>query len=161
MELTRIHPNHAKKFIKLDDDFRDNPPRHYTLTPSTHPQYPASSGWDDITYYTGRAVDMYSNREGEGDSWVYILSNPSIPHQLKIGSTSKSIDVRATQISRSTGVPTEFVVEFGFKCFNAEAAEREIHKVLKDCRVSMDREFFRVSLQEAKGIVEKIGKKYL
>lgn len=161
MKLTRISKSEAKNFIQLKEDFTDNPPKYFTLTPSNDPKYPGSVGWEDVTYYTGRKVDLYANREGDGDSWVYILSNPSIPNQLKIGSTQKNPDIRAKQLSRGTGVPTEFRVEFAFKCFNAESCEKEIHKVLKDCRVNKDREFFLVSLQEAQDIVKKIGKKYL
>jgi len=161
MKLTRISKSEAKNFIPLKEDFTDNPPKYFTLTPSNDPKYPGSVGWEDVTYYTGRKVDLYANREGDGDSWVYILSNPSIPNQLKIGSTQKNPDIRAKQLSRGTGVPTEFRVEFAFKCFNAESCEKEIHKVLKDCRVNKDREFFLVSLQEAQDIVKKIGKKYL
>jgi hypothetical protein len=159
--IKRIDPHEAQNYIPLKEDFASNPPKYFTLTPSQDPQYPGSDGWEEVTYYTGRKLDLYSNREGDGDSWVYVLSNPSIPNQLKIGSTQKNPDVRAKQLSRGTGVPTGFVVEFAFKCFNAEAAEKEIHKVLGDCRVSKDREFFMVSIQEAEDIVRKVGKKYL
>lgn len=161
MELTRITQNEAQNFIPLKEDFKDNPPKYFTLTPSQDPNYPGSDGWEDVTYYTGRKVDMYANREGEGDSWVYVLSNPSIPNQLKIGSTQKDPDTRSKQLSRGTGVPTPFNVEFAFKCFNAESCEKEVHKVLKDCRVSKDREFFIISLNEAEDVIRKIGKKYL
>jgi len=156
--LTRITLDEAQNFVPTTEDFSDNPPLYYTLSPSTDPNYP---GWEDVTYYTGRKLNLYTNREGDGDSWVYVLSNPSIPGQLKIGSTQKEPDVRAKQLSRGTGVPTGFVVEFSFKCFNAMAAEREIHNVLKEFRVSKDREFFMVNLQEAKDVIKRIGKKYL
>jgi hypothetical protein len=161
MKLTRITQTEAQNFIPLKDDFMEASPRYFTLTPSTDPNYPGSDGWEDVTYYTGRKVDLYANREGDGDSWVYVLSNPSIPNQFKIGSTHKDPDTRSKQLSRGTGVPTPFKVEFAFKCFNAETAEREIHKALIDCRVSKDREFFMLSLQEAKDVIRKIGKKYL
>lgn len=159
--VIRITPEESKNYVPLKDDFADNPPKYFTLTPSKDDIYPASDGWEEVIYYTGRKIDLYRNREGDGDSWVYVLSNKSIPDQLKIGSTHKNPDKRAKQLSRGTGVPTEFKVEYAFKCFNAESAEKEIHKVLCDYRVNKDREFFAISLNEAKDIIKKIGQKYL
>jgi len=159
--LIRLTPTESKSFVPLKDDFKDHPPRYFTLTPSQDANFPASEGWEDITYYTGRKINMYSNREGDGDSWVYVLSNESIPGQLKIGSTQKDPDTRAKQLSRGTGIPTQFKVEFAFKCFNAESAEKEVHKVLSDARISKDREFFAITLNEAQEVIKKIGKKYL
>ena len=48
-----------------------------------------------------------------------------------------------------------FTLEFAFRCFNAERLEREIHKDLKGARVAKDREFFAVSLNEAKEVIEQ------
>ena len=73
MKLNRLTVEESKSFVPLKDDFQDNPPRYFTLTPSIDAIYPASDGWEDITYYTGRNVDLYSNRKGDGDSWVYVL----------------------------------------------------------------------------------------
>ena len=38
--------------------------------------------------------------------------------------------------------------------------ENEIHEALKEYRISNQREFFRVDLEEAKNIITLIGKKY-
>ena len=38
--------------------------------------------------------------------------------------------------------------------------EREVHKALDYCRVSSDREHFRINLEEAKEIITRIGKLY-
>lgn len=89
------------------------------------------------------------------------MSNPSFkPNQYKIGYTDNTPDVRAKQLSRGTGVPQPFVVEFGFYCFNAKSAEGEIHRALGDCRINDDREFFLINLQDAKDIVENICSRY-
>ena len=64
-------------------------------------------------------------------------------------------------MSRSTSVATPFTLEFAFRCFNAERLEREIHKDLKGARVAKDREFFAVSLNEAKEVIEDLGQKYI
>ena len=80
--------------------------------------------------------------------------------QYKIGYNDNTPNVRAKQLSRGTGIPQSFIVEFGYYCFNAKSAEGEIHNSLRDCRINADREFFLINLQEAKDIVEKICKRY-
>jgi hypothetical protein len=161
MPIKQITIEESTSYVPFDKDFENNDPQYFTISPSTDPNYPGEQGWEDVRYFTKEDKSVYSNRDGEGDSWVYVLSNPSIPGQLKIGSTSKSPEERAAQISRGSGVPTDFKVEFAFWCFNALACEREIHKLLKDSRVSKQREFFIVTLHEATEAVKEIGKRYV
>ena len=98
----------------------------------------------------------------DGDSWVYVLSNESQPGMYKIGYTShEDVDKRVKQLSRSTSVATPFKLEWAFRCFNAERLEGEVHQALKGHRISKDREFFAISLNEAKETVEDLGQKYI
>ena len=130
---------------------------YFTLTPSKR-----GKGWEDVTYYLPRRKRMYEGRKGEGDSWVYILSNESQPGMYKIGYTShEDVDKRVKQLSRSTSVATPFKLEWAFRCFNAERLEGEVHQALKGHRISKDREFFAISLNEAKETVEDLGQKYI
>lgn len=154
--MKRITVEQAKSFVPHDEDLTNSEKVFFTLTPD-----PLEEGWDVITYYTARKEKVYENRGGDGDSWVYVLTNKSMPNLLKIGSTTKEPDERAKQVSRGTGVPTNFMVEYAFKCFNAESLEREIHKYLKPHRVSNDREFFQITLDEVEKTIELLGQRYL
>jgi hypothetical protein len=58
-------------------------------------------------------------------------------------------------------VPVKFSVEFAFRCFNAHALENEIHKYLAAYRVNNDREFFQITVEEAKEAIQKLGQRYL
>ena len=78
----------------------------------------------------------------------------------KIGYTSKTVETRALQISRGSGVPTPFNIEYRYKCYKGERIEREVHKFFKKQRVNNDREFFSVNLEEAKDTIRVIGSKY-
>ena len=82
----------AKEYISCKDDFTsddiDNA-EYFTLTPSLK-----GEGWEDVTYFTKRPTTMYANRDGDFDSWVYIMSNPSSPGYYKIGYTKKSPEER-------------------------------------------------------------------
>jgi hypothetical protein len=83
--LKRIDPKEAEQYISIKEDYTGSgleEATFFTLTPSTSKKYLASEGWEDVTYYTPRKKNMFVER-GDGDQWVYILSNPTTPSLLK------------------------------------------------------------------------------
>ena len=151
--LKRITQEEAGNYIPLTEDLTNQEPSYFTIIPE-------HNGWEKVIYYTNRRKDMYQNM-GKGDSWIYVLSNASMPGAVKIGYTKSTPDERAKQLSSSTGVASPFVVEHAFRCFNAEALEGELHKFFDSYRISNNREFFRLSLKEVKKAVENLGQRYL
>ena len=155
--MERISIENAREFIACEDDYTregfENA-KYFTLTPS-------KDGWDDVTYYTARKSTLYSNRGGEYDSWVYVLSNAIQPGIYKVGYTNKHPEERAKQISNVTGVALPYDVEFAFHCYNGEMLEGEVHKKLNGYRVNNQREFFQLPLDEIKISIEKLGERYL
>jgi hypothetical protein len=92
--IKRIPQELAHTYIPVSEDFTGSEPTFYTLTiNSDDPE------WDDVTYYTSRRINLYENREGDGDSWIYVLSNKNMPNLFKIGFTTKTPDKRAQQLS--------------------------------------------------------------
>ena len=157
--MERITAKAAEQFVPLKNDIKSDlsDAANFTLTPSDR-----GEDWEDVTYYLPRRKRMYEGRKGDGDSWVYVLSNESQPGMYKIGYTShEDVDKRVKQLSRSTSVATPFKLEWAFRCFNAERLEGEVHQALKGQRISKDREFFAISLNEAKETVEDLGQKYI
>jgi hypothetical protein len=157
MSVTRITTEEAKKYIPLKENYGNTEvenAKYFTLTPSK-----TREGWEDVTYYTEKKYGLYSDK-GEGDQWVYVLSNPTTPGLLKIGYTKKLPEERARQISAATGVALPYKVEWAYKCFNGETVEREVHHKLKSQRVNNSKEFFQINLEEAKEIINLIGNKY-
>ena len=155
--MERITIEEAQNYIACNDDFTSNGienAQYFTLTPT-------EDGWEDVTYYTARSSAMYSNRNGDYDSWVHIMSNPTMPGYYKIGYTKKNPDERAKQISNATGVIVPMEVEWAFHCYNGFALEQECHHKLEKYRVSNNREFFQMSLEEAKSTVEELGERYI
>ena len=156
--MERLTKKGAKGFIPLRDNYGNTEleyAKYFTLTPSTK-----GDGWEDVTYYTEKKYGLYAD-QGEGDQWVYVLSNPSLPKEyLKIGYTKLKPEERAIQISSATGVPTPYKVEWAYKCFNGEIVERMTHQKLKAFRVNNRKEFFHISLEEAKDSIILIGNKF-
>ena len=157
--MIRIDDKKAEELIACREDFTSDGIEnavYFTLTPSSK-----GDGWEDVTYYTARNSAMYTNRDGDFDSWVYIMSNPTMPGYYKIGYTKKNPDERAKQISNATGVIVPMEVEWAFHCYNGFALEQECHRKLEKYRVSNNREFFQMSLEEAKSTVKKLGERYI
>ena len=152
--MERITVQEAEQYIPLKENYSDqslDSAAYYTLSPS-----PQGEGWESVTYYTARKRGIY-NKQGEGDQWVYVLENDSQPGLLKIGYTKLTPDERAKQISNATGVPLPYKVAWAYRCFNGELLEGEVHHALKKYRVNNQREFFQISLEEAKQTISNIG----
>jgi len=156
--MKRITEHESKTFIPLKENYGNTGIENaafFTITPSER-----GEEWEDVTYYTEKKYGLYAD-QGEGDQWVYVLSNPSLPKEyLKIGYTKLSPEERAIQISSATGVPTPYKVEWAYKCFNGEIVERMTHEKLKAFRVNNRKEFFHISLEEAKDNIILIGNKF-
>jgi hypothetical protein len=79
--------------------------------------------------------------------YVYVLSNPSMPGLRKIGETSKDPKGRAAELSKDTGVPIPFVLEYEAHVENPRRYEQSVHKRLQKKRYG--KEFFKCSFEEA------------
>jgi len=89
------------------------------------------------------------------NGWVYILSNASLPGMVKIGMTTTNPETRAAELSRSTSIPTPFVVESSFFSRCPSSDERLIHQILSSRRVNDRREFFRCTPKEAEELIRE------
>ena len=155
--MEKLTVEQAKMFIPLKENYGNTEVEHasyFTLSPSK-----MGDGWEDVTYYTAKKKGIY-NKKGEGDQWVYILKNQTLPGLLKIGYTKLTPDQRAKQISNATGVPLPYEVAWAFRCFNGELLEGEVHHALKKYRVNNQREFFQIGLEEAKETIKLIGNNF-
>lgn len=88
---------------------------------------------------------------------VYIVRSPG--HQLnlyKIGLTRRNADVRAGELSRSTGVPLPFGVLASWEVGDCAAVERESHTRLEAMRVNPNREFFHGKLQDIIAVLTQV-----
>ena len=109
MGVKRISIEEAQQFIKVSDDYTGAEPVYFTLTPSIGTQYPASDGWESVTYYTNRSRTLQYTPNSD-KQYVYVLTNESMPGLCKIGFTKNMPDKRAKQINAATGVAQDFTV---------------------------------------------------
>lgn len=92
--------------------------------------------------------------------YLYILSNPSYTGQVKIGKTERHPNDRRKELSAATGVPTPFEVRHWAYFNDCDLAETKIHEVLAKHgkRISGNKEFFRLSVEDASEIMDKLEK---
>jgi hypothetical protein len=86
---------------------------------------------------------------------VYVLSNKAMPGLLKIGYTMNTVEGRVKELSSSTGVPSEFIIEYQVECRDAASVEALVHESLINSRHNNSREFFSISLEDAVSEIRK------
>jgi hypothetical protein len=92
--------------------------------------------------------------------YVYIMTNHCYPNLIKIGQTIKKPDVRANELSKSTGVIGEFVVEWFAEVPNRKFGEILGHNLFK--KKQFQKEFFNLEVDVAiTGLKEVIEKNFL
>lgn len=85
--------------------------------------------------------------------YLYAMFTPCQPNIVKIGVTN-NIDRRRRELSRPTAVPLPYEVIHYRRCFNAEHLEHLIHHSLRGKRVNPNREFFYITHEEARMIID-------
>lgn len=90
-------------------------------------------------------------------SFVYLLTNKSMPGLVKVGMTARHPSDRATEL-HSTGVPTPFEVAaiWEVRPDDMKKYEKKAHKGLEKFRVSSNREFFQIEPKQAIAILSEI-----
>lgn len=87
--------------------------------------------------------------------YLYILSNGSIPNAYKVGCSREDPNLRARQLSASSGIPSPFTVVYSRYVVYPFAVESAIHGALDDYRVHDAREFFAAPLRHIIELVEQ------
>lgn len=83
---------------------------------------------------------------------VYILTNECMPDTIKIGIT-ENLEQRMKQLD-NTSVALPFECYYAVKVNDAAVIERKMHQGLDDYRVRNNREFFNISPEQAKSLLE-------
>jgi uncharacterized protein YoxC len=97
-------------------------------------------------------IKMMTDNESD---YNYCLTNISMPGLVKWGFTGDH-PIRRAEDLFTTGVPTPFKIEFVVNLSKGYGRdfEKTIHERLSHCRVNQSREFFKISAEEVKNIVE-------
>jgi len=89
------------------------------------------------------------------------MVNPAFTGYVKIGKTTKDPDIRAREVSSSTGVPAPYAVAWDAFVSDCHHVERLVHRRLAHARARNDREFFAIPLREAVSVLAEVVTPYL
>jgi hypothetical protein len=92
--------------------------------------------------------------------YVYILINPEMQGLVKIGKTSRDPQLRASELSHSTGIPRDFILVYQLEVTDCTIVERLIHERLELHRLP-GKEFFRISTHQAIQLLMTVADKYV
>jgi hypothetical protein len=84
---------------------------------------------------------------------VYVLTNVEMPGLVKIGITHGDVSDRVKQLDNPS-VPVPFECFYAAEVSDATKVEHAIHEAFDDHRVRKTREFFRLSPDKPKAIIE-------
>ena len=102
-----------------------------------------------------------SEPDGSAPGYIYIMRSPlHTKNVFKVGTTQRNTDIRAAELSRSTGVPGRLYVMHEWAVGDCFSVERQIHENLAQFRVDPRREFFEAPLKLILSEVEKVIKEY-
>lgn len=89
--------------------------------------------------------------------YIYIMRNASHDKDIfKVGLTRRNSDIRATEVTKGTGVPDKFLVAEDWQVKDCVVAERIIHEKLDGYRINEKREFFKAPYKIIRATVEEV-----
>ena len=84
---------------------------------------------------------------------VYILTNEAMPGIIKIGWTDKNVEERMKELDK-TSTPVPFTCYFAKRVEEPTFVESKLHEAFDEFRIRDNREFFRMSPDQAKAALE-------
>ena len=91
------------------------------------------------------------------NEYVYVLTNPSSPHIVKIGMTTRTPEERVKEINSATGVIEEWELHWYIQCGQSMDLEKSVHEYLGEFRVRDNREGFKCTPTQAIAAIQKIN----
>lgn len=88
---------------------------------------------------------------------IYIMRSPSHAADVyKVGVTTRTVDARKDELTRSTAAPLPFEILASWNVGDAKSIERVVHARLGPYRLNPRREFFRMPLSDVVKVVETV-----
>lgn len=89
--------------------------------------------------------------------YIYIASNKGFKKDLlKIGISNIHPEIRLKSLSQQTAAPAKFDLEFFSKTNKPYLIETRVHSLLKKYRLSLNREFFLIKLDDAINLIKYV-----
>lgn len=130
-----------------------NPERMYVngkYVPKDHPLYKAGR----FKTFEGAAFSALSGYEKSSEGYVYVITNPCWKGWIKVGMAIDAED-RCKQYQTSSPF-RDYALRFKKYFDDRRSAEQQAHKKIKNICKDNNGEWFKVSISEAKEIIQSI-----
>jgi len=108
----------------------------------------------------GSFTNRTSIPKGPNHGFIYVMRNPQYERNIfKIGLTQRTSDIRANDLSRTSGMIDYFAVMQDWEVADCVLAEKEIHSKLASVRVTDRREFFKAPYKEIFSVIHEVVEK--
>lgn len=109
------------------------------------------------SHIRGSFTDRVAIPKGPNYGFIYVMRNPQYERNIfKIGLTQRTPDIRAKDLSRTSGVIDYFAVMQDWEVADCVLAEKEIHTRLSSVRVTDRREFFKAPYKEIFSVIHEV-----
>ena len=132
---------------------KHNPDRMYVngkYVPKNHPLYKAGR----FKTFEGAAFSALSGYEKSSEGYVYVITNPCWKGWVKVGMAIDAED-RCKQYQTSSPF-RDYALRFKKYFDDRRSAEQQAHKKIKNICKDNNGEWFKVSISEAKEIIQAI-----
>ena len=132
---------------------KHNPDRMYVngkYVPKNHPLYKAGR----FKTFEGAAFSALSGYEKSSEGYVYVITNPCWKGWIKVGMAIDAED-RCKQYQTSSPF-RDYKLRFKKYFDDRRSAEQQAHKKIKNICKDNNGEWFKVSISEAKEIIQSI-----
>lgn len=131
--------------------------RTWVRTPSSASNEPVAPQQSHIQ---GSFTDRVVVPKGPNHGFIYVMRNPQYERNIfKVGLTQRTPDIRANDLSRTSGVIDYFAVMQEWEVADCMLAEKEIHTRLSSVRVTDRREFFKAPYKEIFAVIHEVVEK--
>lgn len=128
--------------------------RAWVRTPCSASSEPAAP---QESHIRGSFTDREAIPTGPNHGFIYVMRNPQYERNIfKVGLTRRTPDIRANDLSSTSGVIDYFAVMQDWEVADCVLAEKEIHARLSTFRVTKRREFFKAPYKEIFSVIHEV-----
>ncbi|GIP35963.1 GIY-YIG nuclease family protein [Paenibacillus sp. J2TS4] len=114
-----------------------------------------SSDGKNNSYLTAQTKNVVLDSTNAGV--IYVMRSAAHEKDIfKVGLTTRTAEIRANELSRTTGAPDKFLVVQEWDVSDCYLAEKIIHERLSPYRINPSREFFKAPYKEILKIIDEV-----
>lgn len=140
---------------QVGNDKHGRPIHGRTWVEKTLTWFETTDDHQTITINTPLKNNVSNNNSNSGI--IYVMRSAAHDKNIfKIGLTTRNAEIRADELSRTTGAPDKYLVVQEWQVSDCRLAEKLVHDRLSQFRINPNREFFKVEYKQIINVIENV-----